>query len=181
MFHGLVEIEDLVPNPATWKLADRPNRASGSLSVQHTRSSSPSIFDVRWRLDKEELSSGFALVKQNLLHLFIAQGDEKRRRLIVDLEPPTFVSSHSLSQSVSQRKSGKIKAEQAETKSLVGLNADQEMAIEKVLQAQDYALILGTCVTTVVLNSAIVTLRSRYAGYRQNYNNCSRSASFICP
>ncbi len=55
------------------------------------------IYDVKWRIDKEELSSGFSVVKQNLLKLFSTKdGDEKRRRLVVDLEPPRFLSQSSV-------------------------------------------------------------------------------------
>jgi DNA replication ATP-dependent helicase Dna2 len=47
----------------------------------------PSFF---WRIDKDEISSGIAVVKENLIKLFTVNGDEKRRRLIVDLDTPQW-------------------------------------------------------------------------------------------
>lgn len=48
---------------------------------------------ILWRIDKDELVTGFGVVKDNLLRLFVADGDEKRRKLIVDLVPPKFRNS----------------------------------------------------------------------------------------
>lgn len=154
MFRGIVEIEDLVPDVQNKR--PRSNNTNVPRYGAEKHKSSPTgtqappgatLFDVRWRLDKEELSTGFSLVKQNLLRLFVHEGDQKRRRLVVDLEPPSFLSAQALSQSLSQRnlRKGEVKLEprpQLDAKKL-GLNADQQLAIEKVLQAEDYALILG--------------------------------------
>jgi DNA replication ATP-dependent helicase Dna2 len=81
-----------------------------------------------FRIDKDELAAGMGRIRDNLIQLFVAGGDERRRRLVVDLEPPSFNASLSTS---SQR--------------LIpsSLNADQKRALEKVLAAEDYALILG--------------------------------------
>ncbi|KAI9338543.1 DNA replication factor Dna2-domain-containing protein [Obelidium mucronatum] len=82
-----------------------------------------------YRIDKDEFSAGMALVRGNLTNLFIPDGDVKRRRLVVDLEPPTFRSS------------------QPEDLALIesdpNLNIDQKNAMQKVLNANDYSLILG--------------------------------------
>ncbi|TPX63675.1 hypothetical protein SpCBS45565_g06433 [Spizellomyces sp. 'palustris'] len=78
-----------------------------------------------YRIDKDEFASGMGLVRANLVALFKAEGDAKRRRLIVDLEAPKF-----------QHDTGGIALDQT-------LNMDQRHAVEKVMSALDYALILG--------------------------------------
>ncbi|KAJ3036787.1 Tripartite DNA replication factor [Rhizophlyctis rosea] len=80
-----------------------------------------------YRIDKDELTTGMALVRGNLVSLFTAEGDEKRRRLVVDLEAPVFGREGGLSGMENQG----------------ALNHDQKKAVEKVLAAKDYALILG--------------------------------------
>jgi DNA replication ATP-dependent helicase Dna2 len=83
--------------------------------------------DLVFRIDKDELAAGMGRIRDNVIQLFVAGGDEKRRRLVVDLEPPVF-DSHVASRD-----------------KLIpsNLNDDQVRAVEKVLSAQDYALILG--------------------------------------
>jgi DNA replication ATP-dependent helicase Dna2 len=66
-------------------------------------------------------------MRNNLAQLFFANGDEKRRRLIVDLEKPTFEAA---------------RAPQPE-EIPASLNEDQRRAMDKVFTARDYALILG--------------------------------------
>jgi DNA replication ATP-dependent helicase Dna2 len=42
-----------------------------------------------WRIDKDETASSLALMRYNVLQLFVStNGDHCRRRLIVDLEAP---------------------------------------------------------------------------------------------
>lgn len=82
-----------------------------------------------FRIDKDELASGMGRVRDNLAQLFYAEGDHKRKQLIVDLFPPIF----------SQLPSDYASAEEQS----LNLNIDQRGAIDKVLSAQDYALILG--------------------------------------
>lgn len=87
--------------------------------------------ETLYRLDKDEFSSGMAIVRSNIAammekDLFQA---EKLRRLIVEGEPPVFEptsSAYTMSDS---------------TKS--SLNVDQKRAIDKVMSAKDYALVLG--------------------------------------
>ncbi|KAL1411310.1 DNA replication endonuclease-helicase Dna2 [Vanrija albida] len=82
---------------------------------------------VRFRIDKDEMSSGMTRMRGNLAQLFVAGGDEKRRRLVVDLEAPAFDESLAPS----------------EEEIPASLNADQRNAMHKVLTAKDYALVLG--------------------------------------
>ena len=87
--------------------------------------------ETLYRLDKDEFSNGMAIVRSNLIsmmekNLFQAK---QLRRLIVEREAPTFKPAPSIyKMSESDRAS---------------LNVDQERAINKVMSAQDYALVLG--------------------------------------
>lgn len=82
--------------------------------------------ELVFRIDKDELAAGMGRIRDNLIQLFVAGGDERRRRLVVDLEAPTFAPVRSVEKLVPSN-----------------LNADQVRALEKVLAAKDYALILG--------------------------------------
>ncbi|SPO05039.1 related to DNA helicase [Cephalotrichum gorgonifer] len=84
---------------------------------------------IRYRIDKDEFSNGMATVRNNLVQIMAdgVFGAQSIRRLVVDLEPPTF----------------KAAATQYETTGHDSLNIDQKRAVEKVMSAQDYALVLG--------------------------------------
>lgn len=84
---------------------------------------------IRFRLDKDEFSNGMALVRNNIVSIMANGqfGSEKIRRLVVDLEPPEF-KSVATQYTISDKDS---------------LNVDQKKAIEKVMSAKDYALVLG--------------------------------------
>ncbi|KAL8800044.1 MAG: hypothetical protein Q9182_005444 [Xanthomendoza sp. 2 TL-2023] len=87
---------------------------------------------VSYRIDKDEFSNGMATVRNNLISLMAKDvfGSQALRRLIIENTAPTFKpgrSDYSLGNSVSQ----------------ASLNVDQRNAIEKVLSAKDYALVLG--------------------------------------
>lgn len=94
--------------------------------------SSTQAGDLVFRIDKDELAAGMGRIRDNIIQLFVAKGDEKRRRLVVDLKAPEFDDSLVASGSTTRRK-------------LIPshLNEDQERAVEKVLSATDYALIMG--------------------------------------
>ncbi|KAI9782713.1 MAG: Tripartite DNA replication factor [Geoglossum umbratile] len=91
-----------------------------------TRSSDDQVL---YRLDKDEFSNGMATARNNLIHIMSDGpfGSGRLRELIVDGRRPTFKPT-STAYSISS---------QAE------LNVDQKNAIEKVMSAQDYALVLG--------------------------------------
>ncbi|KAM5348737.1 hypothetical protein ACJ41O_008560 [Fusarium nematophilum] len=84
---------------------------------------------VRYRLDQDEFSNGMATVRNNLVQMMADDvfGSRQIRRLIVDLVAPRFKSAPT-QYTVSDRDS---------------LNVDQRRAIEKVMSAEDYALVLG--------------------------------------
>jgi len=94
----------------------------------------PTLDTQRWRLDKDELSTGSGWLKANLVRL--CADDEHMRRLrslIIDLDAPRY-GVPSLSADG---------ADPTLAPSFEGLNVEQGRAIEHVLAARDYALILG--------------------------------------
>lgn len=84
---------------------------------------------VRYRVDKDEFSNGMATVRNNLVQIMADGpfGSREIRRLVVDLVPPRF----------------KTVPTQYTISDKDGLNSDQKAAIEKVMSARDYALVLG--------------------------------------
>ncbi|KAK9772876.1 putative DNA replication ATP-dependent helicase/nuclease [Seiridium cardinale] len=84
---------------------------------------------IRYRLDKDEFSNGMATVRNNLVQIMANDifGSREIRRLVVDLAPPTF----------------KAVSTQYTIKDQGSLNVDQRKAIQKVMSANDYALVLG--------------------------------------
>ncbi|KAK1526507.1 DNA replication factor Dna2 [Colletotrichum paranaense] len=84
---------------------------------------------IRYRLDKDEFSNGMATVRNNLVQIMAEGvfGSREIRRAVVDLVPPRFKAAPT-QYVVADRES---------------LNVDQHRAIEKVMSAQDYALVLG--------------------------------------
>ncbi|KAK4693888.1 DNA replication ATP-dependent helicase/nuclease Dna2, partial [Lecanoromycetidae sp. Uapishka_2] len=87
---------------------------------------------VVYRLDKDEFSNGMAMIRNNLIRLMEKDvfGVQALRRLIVENVAPTF--RHTASQYTLN-----------DTASQAALNVDQRAAIEKVMSAKDYALVLG--------------------------------------
>ncbi|KAI2794842.1 hypothetical protein POX_a01443 [Penicillium oxalicum] len=84
---------------------------------------------MTYRIDKDEFSNGMALVRNNLICMMDKDLYQSRhlRRLVIASQPPVFKSAstaYTLPNSVS-------------------LNVDQKQAIEKVMRAKDYALVLG--------------------------------------
>ncbi|KJZ74681.1 hypothetical protein HIM_06031 [Hirsutella minnesotensis 3608] len=84
---------------------------------------------IRYRLDKDEFSNGMATVRNNLLQLMAndVPAAAQMRRLVVDLAAPRFKDVPTQYNIVDRD----------------GLNVDQKRAIEKVMSARDYALVLG--------------------------------------
>jgi DNA replication ATP-dependent helicase Dna2 len=84
---------------------------------------------VRYRLDKDEFSNGMATVRNNLVQVMADGpfGSAETRRLVVDLVPPRF----------------KTTPTQYTVPGKDSLNVDQKAAVEKVMSARDYALVLG--------------------------------------
>ncbi|KAI9840048.1 MAG: hypothetical protein M1819_000241 [Sarea resinae] len=85
-----------------------------------------------YRLDKDEFSNGMATVRNNLIQVMAADVYRAReiRSLVIEGAAPTFKAQstgYSLNSSASQN----------------NINSDQKLAIEKVMSAKDYALVLG--------------------------------------
>ncbi|KAF7314319.1 DNA replication helicase [Mycena kentingensis (nom. inval.)] len=99
-----------------------------------------------FRIDKDEMFGGMGRMRDNLAHLFYADGDIRRLELIVDLKAPRFVQTP-------------VSIPKHLMRHVESLNPNQQDAIQKVLTAEDYALILGmpgTGKTTVI--AAIIKL-----------------------
>ncbi|CCG81248.1 putative DNA replication helicase Dna2 [Taphrina deformans PYCC 5710] len=91
---------------------------------------------VRYRVDRDEFKNGMGMVRNNLIALLLdtssknaSPSTSRQRELIVDLVPPKFGDS------VIGRLTG--------TQTSESLNVDQLKAMNKIMSAKDYALILG--------------------------------------
>ena len=84
---------------------------------------------IQYRLDKDEFSNGMATVRNNLIQVMAEGpfGSREIRGLVVDLNAPRF-KTQSTAYTLKDRES---------------INVDQRRAIQKVMSAQDYALVLG--------------------------------------
>lgn len=102
-------------------------------STQEVSQSTSSNADpVVYRLDKDEFSNGLASVRNNLIQIMTNETFHARdlRRQIVEGVEPRFkpaATSYDLSGPLSQ----------------LSINDDQREAIEKIMSAEDYALVLG--------------------------------------
>ncbi|KAG9452225.1 hypothetical protein H6P81_005129 [Aristolochia fimbriata] len=87
-----------------------------------------------WLIDKDEVASTYAIMRFNLITLFMKNAQSAHlRKIIVDLEAPRFDRGVIFSQDPA------ISYVQSEK----SLNEDQRRAIRKILTAKDYTLILG--------------------------------------
>ena len=97
-------------------------------TVKPTQSEESAVY----RIDKDEFANGMAMVRNNLIRLMEKDvfGVQALRKLIVENVAPTFkptASAYTITDPSSQ----------------ASLNVDQKAAIEKVMSAKDYALVLG--------------------------------------
>lgn len=88
--------------------------------------------EILYRIDKDEFSNGMATVRNNLVNIMEkdAFNAQALRKLIVENVEPTFRTTAT-------------KWKDADSASQANLNVDQKLAIEKVMSAKDYALVLG--------------------------------------
>ncbi|KAH9949710.1 Dna2-domain-containing protein [Amylocystis lapponica] len=95
--------------------------------------------NIVFRVDKDELFGGMGRMRDNLAQLFYVDRDTRRLGQVVDLKAPTFIEDDGVSDPMCPE--------------VLQLNANQKAAVQKVLTAEDYALILGmpgTGKTTVI-------------------------------
>ena len=87
---------------------------------------------VKYRLDKDEFSNGMATVRNNLIRVMEKDlfGAQFIRRLVIEDVAPTFLPPPSTLKTHFEHKNDE-------------LNVDQKNAISKVMEAQEYALVLG--------------------------------------
>ncbi|XP_039122512.1 DNA replication ATP-dependent helicase/nuclease JHS1 isoform X1 [Dioscorea cayenensis subsp. rotundata] len=87
-----------------------------------------------WCIDKDEVSSSYAIMRFNIVQLFDKSFRSSHlRKMVVDLEVPRFDSGGIISQDPAL----------SYLRSENNLNKDQRGAIQKILSAKDYALVLG--------------------------------------
>lgn len=84
---------------------------------------------THYRIDKDELMAGMGKIRENLAQLFLENGNEKLRELIVDQRKPEFDTS-------------RIKALSGRFPT-AHLNHEQVEVLTKVLSAKDYTLVRG--------------------------------------
>uniref|UniRef100_A0A7N0U5B7 DNA replication ATP-dependent helicase/nuclease n=1 Tax=Kalanchoe fedtschenkoi TaxID=63787 RepID=A0A7N0U5B7_KALFE len=129
---------------------------SKQLRIPGTKSTSKDLYQEVWRIDKDESSASFAIMRFNIVQLFLQtkQGSHLRK-LIVDLDVPRFDCGFIASQDPAM---SYVWSEQT-------LNNDQRRALLKILTAKDYALILGMPGTgkTTTLVHAVKALLMRGA------------------
>lgn len=124
---------------------------AGIMKVGRGDQSTPQSAPILLRLDKDELAGGMALVRNNLVQLLSNKDNDRSdrlRELIIELKEPIFRKGHSA---------------YPEDDCNAQFNCDQRAAIEKVMTANDYALILGMPGTgkTTTIGHIIRTLVSQ--------------------
>lgn len=137
---------------------DRFHRAAVLRHSQASTQSKEDIKNVVFRIDKDEIFYGMGVARFNILNLFLKNGDSKRRRLIVDLEPPKYAKSPIL----------KVKNPDGK------FNSDQLNAFDKVFRTKDYSLILGmpgTGKTTVIAHIIRLLVEKRKTVLLSSYTN----------
>ncbi|KAJ2051154.1 DNA replication endonuclease-helicase Dna2 [Coemansia sp. S16] len=86
-----------------------------------------------FRIDKDEMNSAMARIRTNIMRLFAAaNGNPECRRLVVDLQQPTFMPLSKDVESLIQTAQNNRR-----------LNTGQAAVLRKVLSAADYALVMG--------------------------------------
>lgn len=90
-----------------------------------------SLANIQYRIDKDEMSSGMAMLRNNLVMLTAKSSgsasstSDRLRELIIDLKKPNYQASTPYIPPTPQ------------------MNPDQRKALMRVVQADDYSLILG--------------------------------------
>lgn len=84
------------------------------------------LSDIVFRIDKDEMAGGMTRIRDNLAQLFYVTGEQRKLELIVDLRVPRFSEGSDVPNAFR-----------------TSLNDNQRHAIKHVLNAKDYALILG--------------------------------------
>jgi DNA replication ATP-dependent helicase Dna2 len=109
------------------------NNIKNRLSPSKTGNGLPAAkpMQVIFRIDKDELLGGMGRLRDNIARLFYADGDVRRLQFVVDLKPPRFYEDND-------------ELRPRPVDDVCGnLNQVQQRALAKILNARDYALILG--------------------------------------
>ncbi|OMJ12193.1 DNA replication ATP-dependent helicase/nuclease DNA2, partial [Smittium culicis] len=153
-----IDIEDIISSP---------EQVTGNGSTIRFKNGSNSYKPIKYRIDRGSIASSNSSLRTNLAALFINNGDADRRRLIVDLEPPSFSHATKIIPKTRALRLGLSKKRKAPSQStltpisstqnpsypesyennvftqLEGLNIAQQSAANKIKQSNDYAMILG--------------------------------------
>lgn len=97
------------------------------------------VGDILCRIDKEDPTGSSKSARFNLISLFTKDGDENTRSRVVDLSKPQFYPHWRQNPTISETHHDII----SKHIDASGLNVDQKAAINQVLCAKDYSLILG--------------------------------------
>lgn len=89
-----------------------------------------SLMNIQYRIDKDEMSSGMGMLRNNLVMLAAKSNNEytraeRLRELIIDLKKPNYQTAVPC------------------LPPTPNMNPDQRKALKRVIQAEDYSLILG--------------------------------------
>lgn len=111
--------------------AERNQSFKGIMELDNSESAEYPEEQMVYRLDKDEFSNGMATIRNNLVSLMENFSMSiPLRKLIIEGKTPEFKKPSS-------------SAEAIFSSSQANLNIDQKQAIDKVMSAKDYALILG--------------------------------------
>lgn len=137
---------------------DRFHRAAVLRQSQAPTQRKENLENVVFRIDKDEIFYGMGVARFNILNLFLKDGDSKRRRLVVNLEPPKYAEKPI------------IEAQNSDDH----FNSDQLKAFDKVFRTKDYSLILGmpgTGKTTVIAHIIKMLVEKRQTVLLSSYTN----------
>lgn len=137
---------------------DRFHRAAVLRQSQIPTQKKEDLKNVIFRIDKDEIFYGMGVARFNILNLFLKEGDSKRRRLVVNLEPPKYAETPI------------IEVVNPDSQ----FNSDQLHAFDKVFRTKDYSLILGmpgTGKTTVIAHIIRMLVDSRKTILLSSYTN----------
>ncbi|CAX40981.1 DNA replication ATP-dependent helicase, putative [Candida dubliniensis CD36] len=135
------------------------NRANNQVFqsvIRSTQQNTQTTIEKKFRIDKDGMFYGLGLARYNVLSLFLPGGASKLRKLVVDLEKPTFGTSS------------------WEIPDAEKFNPDQIAALNKAFSANDYSLIVGmpgTGKTTVIAQLIKVLVSQKKSVLLTSYTN----------
>lgn len=151
-FHGFHKPDAAMSSPVKQKVRAPYAPVQGPLPTKDIEDlGSQSLIDRSdisshvWSLDKDESLSTFSFSRSNVLFMFLKenQSAERLRRLVVDQHAPVFAATPTPDVSFSSGQIVPLEGHAPHALQTASLNPDQMRVISSVLNASDYALILG--------------------------------------